>query len=130
MNLRRRSAFILLVATLASCRNSTGPNQLDGSYLLESVNGRGPSTGVIVFFPGQVMRSVRYVQSVGSLSSEQVAVGGYRLVGPSNVQLNLRENGGNSSYVWTVNGIIADGAIALTYPDGADGWVTESYRRK
>jgi hypothetical protein len=130
MNLLRRLSVIALVGFLASCQNPAGPTQLSGSYHLESVNGRGPATGVILFLPGgSVMRSVRYAQGDGSLSNAYVASGSYSVTGVSNIELDLRDSGGKSSYVWKVSGLLADGLISLGYPDPADGWITESYRR-
>src|SRR4051812_16389877 len=129
MNLLRRLSVIAVVAFLASCQNSAGPNQLAGSYLLESVNGRGPSTGVILFLPGgSVMRSVRYTQADGSLSNEYVATGTYRVTPPSSIELDLHENGGESPYVWKVSGILAGGPLRLGYPDPAHGGGSRRYR--
>jgi hypothetical protein len=131
MYLVRRSAMLAVVCIAASCRNDVQPDQvrLNGTYALESVTGNGPATGSLLFMAsGLVIRTVHYRLSDGSLSAEYVAVGTFR--GSTNaIDFKLRENGGSSSYVWSVSGSVEEGGVVvLRYPDPADGWIAERYR--
>jgi hypothetical protein len=133
MKLPRLSPAIVLLSVLLSCQSVDEPRQslALGSYLLESVSGRGPSLGTIVLLPGgQVGRSVRYARPDGTLSAEYVAVGTFRVNGDATIEFSLRENGGASNYVWKVPATFKDGVLSLSYPDPADGWIVENYRHQ
>jgi hypothetical protein len=134
MNLFGRFAALGLVFVSASCRNSAEPNQrlAVGAYFLESVSGRGPVAGSMLLIPGgQVERRVRYRQPDGSLSSDYIAVGTYRVTGTSDLEIGLRENGGTSTYVWKPLAKFSDGVLSLQYPDPADGPnIVERYKRR
>jgi len=121
-----------MFATVA-CRDpiQTDQSVAVGSYSLESVSGRGPATGSMALIPGgHAERRVRYRQPDGSLSSEYVAIGAFRVTEAQGVELSLHENGGSSPYVWKLTAILDDGVLSLGYPDGADGWIVETYRRQ
>jgi hypothetical protein len=130
MSLVRWSAVLAIASVVVSCRNDVQPEQsVRGNYILDSVIGRGPSTGSLSFVvPGQVTRRVRYTQPDGSLSVEYVAIGTFSSSGANAIEFKLRENAGSSPYVWTVSGTMEQGVISLGYPDPADGWITERYR--
>lgn len=133
MNLFRGSAALCIIATVVACRNDVQPEQLriPANYTLESVDGRGPAEGSLSFLAtGQVIRRVRYTQPDGTLSPDYVAVGTFRGAGTNAIEFNMRENGGTSSYVWTVYGSIEGTLMVLRYPDPADGWITERYRQE
>lgn len=130
MNRLRWSPALIIIASLA-CQNDVEPKQgrIAASYTLESVEGRGPAEGSLSFFAtGQVIRSVRYTMPDGTLGPEYVALGTFRDTGTNAIDFYLRENGGTSSYVWTVSGSIEGDRMVLRYPHPADGWVTERYR--
>jgi hypothetical protein len=132
MTLFRWSSALSILAAVVACRNDVQPEQLriPANYTLESVDGRGPTEGSLSFLAtGQVIRRVRYTQPDGALSAEYVAVGTFIGSGTNGIQFNLRENGGASSYVWTVYGSTEGTLMVLRYPDPADGWITERYRQ-
>jgi hypothetical protein len=130
MNLVRWSAVLAIASVVVSCRNDVQPDQsIRGTYVLDSVTGRSPATGSLLFLAtGQVIRRVRYTQPDGSLSGEYVAIGTFSNSGTNTIEFNLRENGGSSPYVWTLSGMMDQGMLSLRYPDPADGWIIERYR--
>ena len=133
MKLFSQLLVLVCVSGSVACRDTVQPDQsvAFGSYELESVSGRGPATGSMVFIPGgQAERRVRYRQPDGSLSSELVAIGTFRVTEAQSVELGLHENGGSSPYVWKLTGTLDDGVLTLEYPDPADGWIVETYRRQ
>ena len=133
MKLSRWSAVLTIAAALVACRNDVQPEQvrIPANYTLESVEGRGPAVGSLSFLAtGQVIRRVRYTLPDGNLSPEYVAVGTFRGSGTNAIDFYLRENGGASSYVWSVSGSIEGTLMVLRYPDPADGWITERYRQE
>ncbi len=134
MNLLSRSVVLACAFASASCRNSVQPDQSSavGAYVLDSVSGRGPVIGSMVLFAGsQVERKVRYRQPDGSLSSEYVALGTFRVTETSSLEIGLHENGGTSPYVWKPVAALRDGVLSLEYPDPADGPnIVEMYKRQ
>lgn len=133
MHMLRWSAVLALVLVAASCRNDVQPDQPrpNGTYILASVTGNGPASGTFVFIQsGQVVRRVRYRNGDGSLSNEYVAVGTFRGQ-TSAIDFSARDDSGRSPYAWTAFGSMEPGGLlVLRYPDPADGWVLESYRRE
>jgi hypothetical protein len=133
MNLLSRSVVLACVLASASCRNALDSDQSSvvGSYVLDSVSGRGPTVGSMLLLPsGQVERKVRYRQPDGSLSNEYVALGTFHLTEASSLEIGLREDGGTSSYVWKPLAALRDGMLSLEYPDPADGPnIVERYKR-
>lgn len=133
MKLFSQLVVLACIFAVVACRDSIAPDQsvAVGSYALESVSGRGPATGSMVLVPGgQAERRVRYRQPDGTLSSEYVAIGTFRVTDTQSVELGLREDGGSSQYVWRVTATLDDGILNLGYPDPADGWIVETYRRQ
>jgi len=128
-------AVVGAVAMLAACggEDAAAPDvaTVAGSYVLESVNGRGPASGTLVLTPiGVAERRVRY-EHAGILSAELVARGSYRVGRDGRVELELREDAGRSSYTWRPRAELRDGVLRLQHPDPADGPdIVESYRRR
>ena len=58
-----------------------------------------------------------------------MAIGTFTLTTDS-IHFALREDGGKSAYVWRVHGSRTGDSFTIRYPAPADGWVTESYRRR
>jgi hypothetical protein len=133
MSVLRSTRVLASLVVLAACSGSVepGPSTPVGSYILESVVGRGPSNGEMVLsHSGNVSRSVRYTQPNGTLSTAYVAIGTYTATDSETLHLGLRENGGKSQYVWNVTATYKDGVLSLGYPDPGDGWIVENYRRQ
>jgi hypothetical protein len=128
----RLAVLIVLMGTVSACQDGTGtsglPNAtiLPGTYVLESVQGRGPNSGTFeVTRGGAAERRVRY-----STAIEYVAIGSYMIVGDS-IVFALRENGGQSEYVWRPRGAVTGARFTLRHPDPADGPdIVETYRRR
>jgi hypothetical protein len=119
-------AFVALVALASGCSDVLSPSVLPGTYVLESVTGRGPSGGTFVLAAsGTAERRVHYASA-----TEYVAVGTYR-TDADTIRFALRENNGQSEYVWQVRGILAGDRFSIRHPDPADGPdIVETYRRR
>jgi hypothetical protein len=132
---RRVASFALLFTFHAGCNHAheavVSPLLVQGTYVLESVTGRGAASGTIVLAPtGGVVRRVRYARSAVP-SAEYVAVGTFRLSPDGVVELRLREDDGRSPYVWEPRATLGAGVLRIQYPDPADGPdIVESYRRQ
>ena len=130
--MKRAGATRLALAVLAvvgGCRTSTGADsrgEVAGTYVLESVVGRGPAAGQLVL--GPLGRAERRVTTAGTTPVTFVATGTFRLRGNATIELALREQSA-ASYVWRVWGTRTADRIILTYPDPGDGEVVETYRR-
>ena len=128
--LRSRRALVLGIA-LAACAPdpSVAPEKAAGVYVLESVAGRGPSTGTITLSAkGGAERQVRYT-SLGS-PFDQHLVGSFRIDGDS-IAFMLRPSDNPSEFVWPVTGQWLGSEFTITYPDPADGPdITERYRKQ
>ena len=121
-----------LTATLACSRGdgiAVGPVLTQGTYVLESVSGRGPASGTMhLSLYGAAERRVRYARPDG-LSEEYVARGTFRLGRGGAVTFQLRE--GESPYVWRPRATLSGEVLRLRHPDPADGPdIVESYRRQ
>lgn len=134
-----RSVVLACGFAAASCQNSLRPDRSKqpdqtiavGSYVLDSVSGRGPASGsMVLLLGGRAERRVRYRQADGSLSTEYVAIGTFRVTEAQNLEIGLRENGGASTYVWKPLSALRDGVLSLEYGDPADGPnIIEMYKR-
>ena len=124
----------LLVSLTACDRGSTAPRARDaaGTYTLPAVRGRGPATGVVTLTAtGDAERRVRYQLNTGTLSSEYVARGTFQLRPDGTVDLRLREDDGQSAYVWRPVAEWHDGVLSISHPDPADGPdIMETYQRE
>ena len=102
-----------------------------GTYMMTTVTGRGPATGsVTLSAAGEAERRVRYRHSGGELSSEYVARGTFQVRADGTVDLRLRENDGQSPYVWRPLARLNENTLSLRHPDPADGPdIVETYER-
>jgi hypothetical protein len=133
---RARFAIVAaLVVTLAGCESATrptvNPGVVAGSYVLESVTGRGPVSGTFALTAdGVAERRVQYTLYGGALSSDFVALGTFTVRADS-IEFALREDGGRSPYVWRPSGARAANGFSVVYGDPADGpSIVETYRRQ
>ena len=123
----------LALVTLG-CRSSMAPglnaSLAAGTYALESVNGRGPSSGsFILTSDGKATRRVQY-SAAGVAGPEYVAVGTFALIRGDTIAFALREDSGPAASVWRVRGAREGVRFSIRYPDPADGPdVVETYRR-
>jgi hypothetical protein len=136
MSHARLTAFALaatLASTGACLGDGAGPGSVTpyGTYSLESTSGRGPAAGTVRLSPpARAERRVRYALANGSLSTEYVATGTFRVAGDGTVDLRLREDDGRSAYVWRPRTNLTGAVLRLRHPDPADGPdIVESYRR-
>lgn len=134
MSFRLRSVALALVfVTASACHSdSTGPGYAfaAGTYVLTSVNGRGPDSGSLTLSAaGQAERRVRYAQGSGT-SPEYVARGSYQVGTDGIIDLRLREDDGRSEYEWRPMARLTGRAVELRHPDPADGPdIVERYER-
>ena len=128
--LRTRLAPVLFAA-LAACNPdpTVSPAQAAGTYVLESVSGRGPATGTITLKSnGSVDRQAHFT-SQGS-PFDQRLIGTFRIDGDS-IAFMLRPSESPSDFVWPVTGQWLGTEFTLQYPDPADGPdVVERYRKQ
>ena len=129
-----RIAAGVVCATLLACSEPTAPAPaINGTYVLESVSGRGPATGTLILtHQGYAERRVRFAERNGALSPEYLARGTAAVRSDNSIDLQLREmNGALKDHVWTPATRIVDGQIELRHPDPADGPdIVERYRRQ
>jgi hypothetical protein len=128
-----RIALGAACAVLMGCSGVTAPGGplVSGTYVLESVSGRGPATGTLMLARGgYAERRVRYTEPNGRLSKEYIATGNFALRDDGTLDLQLREMGARSDFVWKPNARFVDDRVELRHPDPADGPdVVEAYRR-
>ena len=136
MSYARQTAFALaatLASTVACLGGVAGPGLVIpyGTYSLESTSGRGPAAGTVTLSPpARAERRVRYALADGSLSTEYVARGTFRVAGDGTVDLRLREDDGRSAHVWRPRTQLVGDVLRLRHPHPADGPdIVESYRR-
>jgi hypothetical protein len=130
----RPPSFRLLVAAAAlglgtGCdrESSTQPasDGAAGTYVLESVSGRGPAEGTFIL--GADGRAQRYVRYPG-ISTLSVMVGSWRIEA-GEIAFGLQANPINA-YMWPVRGEWRSTGFTIRYPDPADGPdIIETYRR-
>jgi hypothetical protein len=131
---RAITIFAAAITAGASCHDTTSPSLSPqiaaGTYLLESVHGRGPSSGTFLLTSaGLAERRVRYPLTGSAASAEYVAIGSFELK-DGRIDFALREDAGNSDYVWHVGGNRSPTHFSIEYPDPADGPnIVETYVR-
>jgi hypothetical protein len=129
-----RLAFGILGATLLACSTSTAPDgpMVDGTYVLQSVSGRGPSMGTLrLTRQGYAERRVRFQESDGSLSREYLARGTVVVLADSTLELELKEMDIMASEPWHPESRLVNGAVEIRHPDpdyGPD--IVETYVRQ
>ena len=128
--LRTRRALVLAVA-LAACSNepTVSPAQAAGVYVLQSVSGRGPTSGTITLTAdGRADRQARFVSSGTTI--DQHLVGGFRIDGQT-IEFNLVPKDLPSDFFWPVTGQWLGSEFTIEYADPADGPdIIERYRKQ
>ena len=119
------AAAVLAVSTGCDGESTTQPAGAAGTYVLESVTGRGPVEGTFLLgTDGRAQRQVRYAGS----SSLSVMVGSWRIEADE-IAFGLQANPVNA-YMWPVRGEWRGTGFTIRYPDPADGPdIVETYRR-
>jgi hypothetical protein len=137
----RRSFTLVVVAAVAGigCRAPTRPatrQALDpqlaaGTYVLETVSGRGPISGAFVLTSfGGAERRVQYAAAPGTTAPLLVATGTFQVYADS-IEFALREAGGTSAYLWHPRGERSAERFNIRHGDPADGPdIVETYRRQ
>ena len=119
------AAAVLAFGTGCDGKSTTQPDAAAGTYVLESVSGRGPAEGTFVL--GADGAAQRYVRYAGS-SSLSVMVGSWRIEA-GEIVFGLQANPINA-YMWPVRGEWRGTGFTIRYPDPADGPdIVETYRR-
>lgn len=118
----------LALAVAVACDDATAPlnpSQAAGTYVLESVSGRGPVSGSFILnSDGTAERRVRYVGQ----TAEDVHVGSFEIVTPD-IVFSLHPLP-PAAYVWTLHGEWSGARFSIRYPDPADGPdIVETFRR-
>ena len=119
------AAALLAVGTGCDGETSTRPETAAGTYVLESVSGRGPVEGTFLLgSDGLAQRQVRYAGS----PSLFVMVGTWQIK-DGEIAFGLQENP-VQAYMWPVRGEWRGTGFTIRYPDPADGPdIVETYRR-
>jgi hypothetical protein len=128
--LRSRRALVLAVAFVACSNDPTvPPAQAAGTYVLESVTGRGPASGTFTLTAdGRAERQVHFT-SQGS-PFDQHLIGSFRIDGEQ-IAFTLIPSDTPADFVWPVTGQWLGSAFTITYADPADGpAIVERYRRQ
>ena len=118
-------AAALAVGTGCDGKTTTLPEGAAGTYVLESVSGRGPAEGTFLLgADGQAQRQVRYAGD----PSLFVMVGTWQIE-DGEIAFGLQENP-VQAYMWPVRGEWLGTGFTIRYPDPADGPdIVETYRR-
>jgi hypothetical protein len=139
MRLSRNFHFAVaaLALGISACRDEAAPIETDpglvaGTYVLESVSGRGPLAGTFVLTgAAHAERRVQYSTPAGALSSEYVATGTFTLRSTDTLEFALREDDGRSVNIWRFRGNRTGDRFTVRLPDPADGPdIVEIYRRR
>ena len=127
--MQRHFRTLFALSALACGGEAAGPRHVGlvpGSYVLESVQTMGskPDGGLfLISASGRVERRVRYD------ANEYVAIGTYFL-DDGQLWFALRENGGQSQFIWRVPVTASGIRFSIRYPDSLDGPdIVETYRR-
>jgi hypothetical protein len=130
-----RLALGLTGATLIACTTATAPGgpTIDGTYVLQSVSGRGPASGTLrLTTSGYAERRVRFTEADGSLSREYLDRGTVVARADSTLELELKAMDIMASEPWHPESRLIDAAtVELRHPDPDDGSdIVETYRRR
>jgi hypothetical protein len=119
------AAAVLAFGTGCDGKSTTQPDAAAGTYVLESVSGRGPAEGTFLLgADGQAQRQVRYAGN----PSLFVMVGTWRIEA-GEIAFGLQENP-VQAFMWPVRGEWRGTGFTIRYPDPADGPdIVETYRR-
>jgi hypothetical protein len=104
------------------------PAEAAGTYVLQTVIGRGPTTGeFILTADGRAERRVRYAVAA---PFEHLATGTFE-IDADGISFALLEAGLPMGYIWPVHGEWRGSSFTIQYPDPADGPdIVETYRRR
>ena len=129
-----RSVALGALVLAASCDGEmTAPRtpvEAAGTYVLASVSGRGPTSGLITLYPdGQADRRVQYA-APGAVAQQSWQMGTFE-VDAQGIMFTMREATAASS-VWTFirRGEWVGRGFSISYPDASYGPdIVETYRR-
>jgi hypothetical protein len=128
--LRSPRTFVLAAVLAAACDGGTpvNPPRPSGVYVLESVTGRGPTSGTFTLTAdGHAERQVHYAAPGSPL--DQRYVGSYTVEGTT-ITFNLVPAETPAAYVWPVSGQWLGSQFTIRYGDPADGPdIVETYKR-
>ncbi|HKP15631.1 MAG TPA: hypothetical protein VJT85_06185 [Gemmatimonadaceae bacterium] len=126
----RHLLFAAAVLAVGAGCDGNGPAQPStdgaaGTYVLESVSGRGPAEGTFILnADGWAQRQVRYAGT----STLSVMSGMWRIEA-GEISFGLQTNPTNA-FMWPVRGEWRGTGFTIRYPDPADGPdIIETYRR-
>jgi len=129
--LRRFRCAVLLAVALAACSDdpTVPPDQAAGTYVLESVTGRGPSTGTFILTAdGRADRQARF--TLQGTPADQHLIGSFRIDGAM-IAFNLVPSEGPVNFFWPVTGQWLGSEFTIKYADPADGAdIVERYRKQ
>ena len=128
--LRARRALILAVA-FAACSNdpTVPPAQAAGTYVLQSVTGRGPSSGTFILTADGHAERQAHFTSQGS-PFDQHLIGSFRIE-KEFIAFNLTPSDQPGDVFWPVTGQWLGSEFTITYADPADGpAIVERYRKQ
>ena len=122
---------LALAVALAACSDNptVPPAQAAGVYVLESVTGRGPSTGTFTLTAdGRAEREARFTLTGSPV--DQHLIGSFRIDG-GQIAFNLVPKDLPADFVWPVTGQWRGSEFTIKYPDPADGPdIVERYRKQ
>jgi hypothetical protein len=132
----RLPAILLGLAVSLACQDGLIPVDVAGTYALTTTTGavgrsETPVSGSLILTPtGTAERRVSVRLDTTSALTELIAIGTYR-VADSTVHFALREDSGQSPYVWEPSATLESaGVLRLSYPRAADGTIVEIYERR
>ena len=119
------AAAVLAISTGCDGERTTRPDAVAGTYVLESVSGRGPAEGTFLLgSDGWAQRQVRYAGN----PNLYVMVGTWQIAA-GEIAFGLQENP-VQAFMWPVRGEWRGTGFTIRYPDPADGPdIVETYRR-
>jgi len=119
-------AAVLVVTTACGDEDTTRPAGAAGTYVLQSVSGRGPVEGTFILgADGQAQRQIR---DAGN-ASLYVMTGTWRIEN-GEIAFALQENP-VQAYMWFVRGEWRGSSFTIRHPDPGDGPdIVEIYQRR
>ncbi len=138
MRYSRQTRILVILAATAlcvACQDTASPVDVAGTYELSSTTGtigrlETPVGGSLVLTAeGAAERRVSYYRDSTNAVTDDIALGTYHIVGTT-IDLALRQDSGQSAFVWRVTATIENGGLLrLSYPRPADGTIVEVYLR-